>query len=273
MPSGSAIPFYQVDAFTDRPFAGNPAGVCLLKGPLPPKTMQSVAAEMNLSETAFVQPPEPGGMRKLQWFTPEVEVPLCGHATLGTAHVLLREIGEEGPLRFDTLSGELVVDEGGDGWLRMDFPADPPTPTSPPQGLLEALGCPPSAPTLLGVKGWIVRLPSEDDVQLLSPDFGRLVRVEVGPTALGVIVTAPGNGGVDFVSRFFGPWVGVEEDPVTGMAHTLLTPYWAEETGQTAMEARQISNRGGSLRIGIQRDRVQVSGQAVTVIRGTLLLS
>lgn len=272
MPNGTAIPFYQVDAFTDRPFAGNPAGVCLLETPLPSETMQAVAAEMNLSETAFVQPTGPGGERKLQWFTPEVEVPLCGHATLATAHVLLREAEAEGPLRFDTLSGELMVEEGDDGWLRMDFPVDRPVPTPPPEGLLEILGCPPGTPTLLGVKGWIVHLPSKEDVQLLAPNFGRLVRVDVGPTALGVIVTAPGDGDVDFVSRFFGPWVGVDEDPVTGMAHTLLTPYWSTETGRTDLEAAQISARGGRLRVALRGERVQVSGQAVTVVRGTLTL-
>lgn len=272
MPDGNRIPFYQVDAFTDRPFAGNPAAVCILESPLSPGIMQSIAAEMNLSETAFVQPPGPDGVRKLQWFTPEVEVPLCGHATLATGHVLLREEGAEGPLRFDTLSGILTVTAGNDGWLRMDFPVDPPTQTLPPEGLLEVLGCPPSAPTLLGVKGWVVRLSTEADVARLSPDFSRLGRVEIGSTALGVIVTAPGDGEVDFVSRFFGPWVGVDEDPVTGMAHTLLTPYWSEETGKTELRARQISERGGQLKVRMAGDRVHVSGEAVTVVEGTLHL-
>jgi len=272
MTRGTEIPFYQVDAFTDRPFHGNPAAVCLLNAPLPSDTMQAVAAEMNLSETAFVQPPGADGARKLQWFTPEVEVPLCGHATLATAHVLLREAGEEGPLRFRSLSGELVVEEGGEGWLRMDFPVDPPVPTPPPAGLLEALGCPPAAPTLLGIKGWIVRLPSEAAVLEVDPDYSRLGQVDVGPTALGVIVTAPGQGDVDFVSRFFGPWVGVDEDPVTGMAHTLLTPYWSRETGLSELNAAQVSARGGSLRVSMRGDRVHVSGQGVTVVRGQLHL-
>ena len=272
MPEEIRLPFYQVDAFADRPFAGNPAAVCLLDGPVSAETMQTIAAEMNLSETAFVQPPGPDGVRRLRWFTPEVEVPLCGHATLATAHVLLREEGAGSPLRFETLSGILSVAEEGDGWLRMDFPVDPPTPTPPPEGLLEVLGCPPATPTLLGVKGWVVRLETEDDVRSMSPDFTRLGRVEVGPTALGVIVTAPGEGGVDFVSRFFGPWVGVDEDPVTGMAHTLLTPYWAGETGLKELIARQISARGGTLRLGLKGDRVHVSGEAVTVVRGTLHL-
>jgi PhzF family phenazine biosynthesis protein len=273
MPGGIQIPFYQVDAFTDRPFSGNPAAVCILPGPLPAETMQAVAAEMNLSETAFVQQPGLEGIRPLRWFTPKVEVPLCGHATLATAHALLREEGAKAPVRFDTLSGILSVGGEEHGWLRMDFPADPPAPAPPPEGLLEVLGCPPSTPTLLGVKGWIVRLPTEESVRALDPDFTRLGAVEVGDTALGVIVTAPGDDeGVDFVSRFFGPWVGVNEDPVTGMAHTLLTPYWAAETGREVMKARQISSRGGQLRVSVDADRVQVSGRAVTVVRGRLLL-
>lgn len=273
MPGGIQIPFYQIDAFSDRPFSGNPAAVCILAGPLPDETMQAVAAEMNLSETAFVQPPGSEGIRPLRWFTPKVEVPLCGHATLATAHALLREEGARAPVRFDTLSGILSVAREEDGWLRMDFPADPPAPAPPPGGLLELLGCPPSTPTLLGVKGWIARLPTEEDVRALDPDFTRLSDVDVGNTALGVIVTAPGDdGGVDFVSRFFGPWVGVDEDPVTGMAHTLLAPYWAGETGRRVMKARQISSRGGDLRVSVDGDRVQVSGRAVTVVRGSLLL-
>lgn len=272
MASGHQIPFYQVDAFADRPFTGNPAAVCLLDTPLPSETMQAVAGEMNLSETAFVQPPAPEGAMRLQWFTPEVEVPLCGHATLATAHVLLREEGFPSPVRFETLSGVLEVEEGDDGWLRMDFPADPPLPAPPPEGLLEALGCSVSAPTLRGVKAWIVRLPTAAAVSAVEPDFLRLGRVRLGATALGVVVTAPGEGNVDFVSRFFGPWVGVDEDPVTGMAHTLLTPYWSGETGKDKLWAEQLSARGGRLGVRMSGERVQVSGTAVTVVKGMLRL-
>jgi len=272
MPDGIQLPFYQVDAFTNSRFSGNPAAVCLLRDPLPEEVMQDIAAEMNLSETAFVQPPDPQGLRKLQWFTPEVEVPLCGHATLATSHVLLREERGETPLRFTTLSGILTVSEEEEGWLRMDFPVDPPTSSPAPDGLLDALGCPTSVQTLLGVKGWIVRLSTETEVENLDPDFSRLAQVDVGPTALGVIATAPGSGETDFVSRFFGPWVGVDEDPVTGMAHTMLTPYWAAETGRDTMTAAQISGRGGVLRVQMEGDRVYVSGQAVTVVRGKLEL-
>lgn len=273
MSNGSPIPFYQVDAFTDQPFGGNPAAVCLLESPLSSDQMQEIAAEMNLSETAFLGPLEEDGTRRLRWFTPAVEVPLCGHATLATAHVLLREVRERPPFRFNTLSGVLVVDDAGDGWLRMDFPSDPPRPTPPPDGLLSALGCGDDSPTLLGVKGWIVRVETEAEVRALAPDIPALARVDPGPTALGVIVTAPGDGDVDFVSRFFGPWVGVDEDPVTGMAHTILGPYWMEECGSTDLEAMQVSARGG--RLGVRRvgDRIHLSGQAVTVIRGSLVFS
>jgi PhzF family phenazine biosynthesis protein len=272
MSHGIQIPLYKVDAFTDKVFSGNPAAVCLLEGPLPTETMQSIAAEMNLSETAFVQPPDEDGIRKLQWFTPEVEVPLCGHATLATAHVLLRERQAEPPLLFNTLSGLLTVSEDGDGWLKMDFPEDPPKSATPPAGLLEALHCPPHTLVFLGKKGWILRLPSVEDVRSMKPDFSSLEKVDVGATALGVIVTAPGEGEVDFVSRFFGPWVGVNEDPVTGMAHTLLTPYWVKELGTASLRAKQLSERGGELRVRMVGNRVHVSGKAVTVVEGTLTL-
>ena len=272
MSQAGSIPLYQVDAFTDRMFGGNPAAVCLLEEPLSPEDMQRIAAEMNLSETAFVQPPGSDGARKLQWFTPAVEVPLCGHATLATAHVLLKEEGVQGPLLFQTLSGILTVSEEGDGWLRMDFPQDPPLPAPPPIGLYEALGCPTQTATLLGLKAWVLRVPTEADVRAMTPDFSALEKVEVGPTALGVIVTAPGEGAADFVSRFFGPWVGVNEDPVTGMAHTLLTPYWVKETGTAGLKAEQLSARGGKLRVRMVGDRVHVFGQAVTVFKGELRL-
>jgi PhzF family phenazine biosynthesis protein len=272
MASGQEIALYQVDAFADRPFTGNPAAVCLLDNPLSPETMQAVAREMNLSETAFVEPPGVEGKRRLRWFTPEVEVPLCGHATLATAHVLLREEGLRSPLRFETLSGILKVEEEDAGWLRMDFPIDPPEPAPPPEGLLESLGVPVSAPTLRGVKAWIVRLPNAAAVKRVEPDFPRLGRVRIGTTPLGVIVTAPGEGDVDFLSRFFGPWVGVEEDPVTGMAHTLLAPYWSGEMGERELRAEQVSARGGKLRVRVSGERVQVSGTAVTVVKGILRL-
>ena len=270
----SEIPLYQVDAFTNKPFSGNPAAVCLLKEELSSDEMQKIAAEMNLSETAFVGPPDldHDNVRRLQWFTPTVEVPLCGHATLATSHVLLREMGEKPPLRYDTLSGIITVEEEPEDWFRMDFPSDPPHPTEAPEGLLKALGCSPTSPTLRGVKLWIVRLESEKQVLALAPDMVKLAKVELGDTPLGVSVTAPGTKGFDFASRFFGPWVGVNEDPVTGMAHTVLGPYWMGELGSEALRARQVSARGGNLRVRVDDDRVHVSGQAVTVLKGTLKL-
>ncbi len=264
------VPFYQVDAFTDKPFAGNPAAVCLLDEELSPEAMLRIAGEMNLSETAFVQPPDSDGARKLQWFTPKVEVPLCGHATLATSHVLMRELEEESPLRFDTLSGILTVEEEMDRWIRMDFPVDPPEPDTPPKGLLEALGCPEEAPTLKAEKLWIVRLETQKELKKLKPDWAALGKVKLGEKRLGVSVTSPGTAGNDFASRFFGPWVGVNEDPVTGMAHTVLGPYWMDELDATALRARQVSTRGGNLRVRKEGERISVSGQAVTVVKGTL---
>jgi len=272
MSKGIQLPLYQVDAFTDKVFSGNPAAVCLLEGPLSSEGMQGIAAEMNLSETAFVQPPNSEGVRKLQWFTPEVEVPLCGHATLATAHVLIRERGAEPPLLFDTLSGILTVSEEGDGWLRMDFPEDPPKPASPPAGLLEALDLPPETEVMVGLKAWVLRVRTQEELLGVDPDYTRLGQVEIGDSSLGVVVTAPGKGETDFVSRFFGPWVGVDEDPVTGMAHTLLTPYWVEQTGAASLRAEQLSRRGGTLRVRRVGNRVHVFGKAVTVVRGELAL-
>jgi PhzF family phenazine biosynthesis protein len=245
-----------------------------------PEAMLRISAEMNLSETAFVQPAIDDGTRKLQWFTPTVEVPLCGHATLATSHVLLRELGEEPPLRFDTKSGILTVDEEEEGWLRMDFPTDPPKEAEPPAGLLKALGCPSGTPTLVSEKLWVVRLKTEKAIKKLEPDMTALAKVDLavipeddappGDPPLGVSVTAPGKAGADFVSRFFGPWVGVNEDPVTGMAHTVLGPYWMNELNASALRARQVSARSGDLRIRADGDRISVSGQAVTVVKGTL---
>ncbi len=271
MAEENRFPLYQVDAFTDRIFGGNPAAVCILDNSLSPEVMQSLAAEMNLSETAFVLPPNSEGVRGLRWFTPEMEVPLCGHATLATGHVLIREREGESPLLFDTLSGILIVSEEGEGWLRMDFPEDPPSPHDPPEGLLEALGCPPQTVALKGIKAWVLRVPGEGDVRGMAPDFTRLGQVDIGPPpCLGVIVTAQGFGEADFVSRFFGPWVGVDEDPVTGMAHTLLTPYWVKELGAASLRAEQLSRRGGKLKVRMVGNRVHVYGQAVTVFRGEL---
>ena len=273
------IPFYTVDAFTDSPFSGNPAAVCLDADDLSDEGRQRIAQEMNLSETAFVYRPAPGGGRRLRWFTPVAEVPLCGHATLASAHVLVREKGVAGPVAFDSASGPLTVRED-DGRLLMDFPANPATEAPMPEGLLEALLGSAARPLrhahqpvfAASNKVALVVLPSEDAVLSVRPDFGALARVAMPGAQMGVAVTAPGDDPqVDFVSRFFAPWLGVDEDPVTGVAHTTLAPWWAAALGKPEMSARQRSARGGSLVVRARGDRVELIGQAVTVASGTIV--
>ncbi|MEW5771962.1 MAG: PhzF family phenazine biosynthesis protein [Thermodesulfobacteriota bacterium] len=260
------VMLWQVDAFTDRPFAGNPAAVCLLDREVDPAWMQAVAAEMNLSETAFATPR--GASFGLRWFTPAVEVDLCGHATLATAHVLW-ESGVLDPRQeaaFSTRSGALTVRRLPDGWMEMDFPALPAKEAAPPAGLLEALGV---EARYVGRSRFDVLVEAADAaaVRGLAPDFSRLARLE----CRGVMVTAPSDvAGADFVSRFFAPAVGVNEDPVTGSAHCVLTPHWAAKLGKDRLDALQVSARGGRLRLALAGDRVKIAGQAVTVLRGEL---
>ncbi|RMH16648.1 MAG: PhzF family phenazine biosynthesis protein, partial [Gemmatimonadetes bacterium] len=246
------LPFTQVDAFTSRPFGGNPAAVYLLAEPLSEELMQAIANEMNLSETAFVAPPDEHGVRRLRWFTPECEVPLCGHATLAAAHAL-REAGDGPfPLRFATRSGELRVEADSDGALTLDFPADPPAEVEPPTGLLEAVGCPAPVSVHRGQRSWIVRAADERAVLDTRPDFAALRGFDLGPLAVILSVTAPSDrSGVDFASRVFAPWAGIDEDPVTGAAHTTLTPYWCAELGREALAAEQISARRGALKVAL----------------------
>jgi PhzF family phenazine biosynthesis protein len=253
---------YQVDAFTDRPFAGNPAGVCLLPEPAQVAWMQNVAREMNLSETAFLVPQADGfGLR---WFTPAAEVRLCGHATLAGAHILWQtgvlQPGE--PARFHTLSGLLTAAHQGD-WIEMNFPARPARPVQPPAGLTEALGV---TAKFIGrdADDYLVELESEAIVRSLQPDITALGKLEVRGTIVTARATQPG---FDFVSRFFAPAVGVNEDPVTGSSHCCLTPYWANKLGKTEMIAYQASARGGTLRVRLAGERVLLSGQAVTIMR------
>ncbi len=256
----------QVDAFADGPFTGNPAAVCILPAPREEGWMRNVAAEMNLSETAFLHPEDDGW--RLRWFTPEVEVALCGHATLATAHVLW-EGGHLAPgeqARFHTLSGLLTATRAGE-WIELDFPAKPLTDAPAPEGLAEALGV---APVHAGRSQFdvLVEAASEDEVRALAPDIGRLMQVE----ARGVIVTARAREGAeyDFVSRFFAPRVGVNEDPVTGSAHCALAPYWAAKLGRDELVGYQASRRGGTVRVRSAGDRVYLGGRAVTVLRGEL---
>ncbi len=269
------IPYYTVDAFTDTPFGGNPAAVCLEIDDLSDSAMARIAAEMNLSETAFVYAPDSGGERRLRWFTPVAEVPLCGHATLASAHVLLREAGLAQPARFQSLSGPLLVSEE-DGRLRMDFPANPPREAPMPAGLSEALGIgggdASRATFTTSGKVALVVVDTEAEVLSIRPDFGALGRVRLPGGVMGVAVTAPGaEPHVDFVSRFFAPWLGVDEDPVTGVAHTTLTPYWSAVLEKAEMAARQRSARGGELTVRARGDRVELVGQAVTVAAGSMV--
>jgi PhzF family phenazine biosynthesis protein len=261
-------PVVQVDSFTDRAFAGNPAAVCVLREPRPDAWMQDVAREMNLSETAFLRPRDAGDEWGLRWFTPAVEVDLCGHATLAAAHVLWEEghLDTDRQARFHTRSGVLTA-ERRDGWSWMNFPAHPPRAAEAHRGLAEALG---ATPRWVGTSRFdtLVELASEAEVRDLRPDIGALRRV---PTR-GVIVTARAEGrGADFVSRFFAPAVGVDEDPVTGSAHCVLAPFWAERLGRDELTGFQASTRGGTVRVRARGERVELGGRAVTVMRGELL--
>lgn len=270
MERGSEIAFYQVDAFTDRPFRGNPAAVFLHEEPLDPRAMQLIAREMNLSETAFVGPLTEGA-RPIRWFTPAVEVSACGHATLAAGHVLMEEAESRSPVLLRSAGGDVTV-RSDDGVLSMDFPSDPPDIELPPSGLLRALGCHEAVPVLRSDQIWVVRLSWEKEVEALTPNISRLLEADVGDGVLGVAVTAPGGGGVDFVSRFFAPWVGIPEDPVTGVAHTTLAPYWAAQLGRDALRARQLSAREGTVDVSVEGDRVRLSGRAVTVAHGRMLV-
>ncbi|WP_188197618.1 PhzF family phenazine biosynthesis protein [Nonomuraea sp. SYSU D8015] len=249
---------YTVDAFTGTAFQGNPAAVCLLDTPVSDAWMQSVAAEMNLSETAFLLGDS------LRWFTPAVEVTLCGHATLATAHVLYSTGAATGPLEFKTASGTLTVNRLPDGTITMDFPAKEVTAGPVPAGLEKALGV---TPVWVGKSqlDLLVEVDSEETVRSLSPDIAALAAVD----ARGVIVTAPGTE-TDFVSRFFAPNVGVSEDPVTGSAHCALSPYWSARLGRASLVGAQLSARGGLVHVTLAGDRVHLAGRAVTVLSGTL---
>lgn len=263
-----SLDLYQVDAFTDRPFGGNPAAVCLLPGPREAEWMQLVAREMNLSETAFVHPLEEGGWG-LRWFTPTVEVELCGHATLASAHVLWEAslLAPDVPARFHTLSDLLTAKRREDGEIELDFPARTAEAVEAPPGLVEALGV---APGFVGRSryDYLLEVESEDVVRSIVPDHGRLRTLPVR----GVIVTAVGSSGsYDFVSRFFAPGAGVDEDPVTGSAHCTLGPYWQGRLGRSDFAAWQASPRGGAVRVRIAGERVKLGGKAVTVLQGRLL--
>jgi PhzF family phenazine biosynthesis protein len=260
------IEMYQVDAFTDKPFGGNPAAVCILNEPASDQWMQQLAQEMNLSETAYLLRQADG--YSLRWFTPAVEVDLCGHATLASAHILWQTglLPSDEEVHFHTKSGLLTANRQDD-WIELNFPEEPEEPATPPDSLIEALGV---APKYVGRNrfAFLLQLASEDEVRQVQPDFGLLLK----STSLGAMVTSRADSSqYDFVSRFFAPGAGIDEDPVTGSAHCCLGPFWAGRLGKMEMVGFQASARGGVVGVRLDGDRVYLKGQAVTVLRGTLL--
>ena len=272
------LPLYLVDAFTGSPFRGNPASVCLLERGLPESTMQAIAAEMKHSETAFACPRDgPAALAtrfSLRWFTPQVEVPLCGHATLATAAVIFRQLANAAPtIHFETKSGRLTARRDG-ACFALDFPAEDSEPAPVAPEVLAALGVRSveAACSARNGRSLLLHLARESEVRDLAPDFSRLRAARGGAPFVGVIVTAAGSGGYDFVSRFFAPWVGIDEDPITGAAHCALAPYWARLTGKSEMRAYQASPRGGEMLVRVRGERVDLVGEAVIVGAGALRL-
>jgi PhzF family phenazine biosynthesis protein len=258
------LDIYQIDAFTTKVFAGNPAAVVPLGAWLPDETMLAIAAENNLAETAFFVPGENGF--DLKWFTPTIEMDLCGHATLATAHLIFDVLGtDQTTLRFQTRSGELTV-EKVNGRYVLDFPSRPGVPAEAPPGLIEAVGLEPNE--VLKSRDYMLVYESEADIRAIRPNFEALARIDTHA----VIVTAKGDE-ADFVSRFFAPEVGVPEDPVTGSAHCTLIPYWAEKLGKNELFAKQVSWRGGELFCEFAGDRVKIGGDAVLFMKGEMYVA
>jgi PhzF family phenazine biosynthesis protein len=257
------IPLYHIDAFTEGPFTGNPAAVCPLDRWLPAALMQAIAAENNLSETAFFAPEGEGW--RLRWFTPSTEVDLCGHATLAAAYVIFNLLmPDRRQVVFHTeKAGDLTVTRAGE-MIALDFPARPPAHCAAPAGLSQALGREPAA--VLAARDYLAVYDDPDEVAALAPDFSALARLD----RFAVIATAPGTGEIDFVSRFFAPAQGVDEDPVTGSSHCTLIPYWAGRLGKTRLRARQSSRRGGSLACMLDGDRVEIAGRATLYLSGVI---
>lgn len=252
---------FQIDAFAGRPFAGNPAAVVPLDAWLPDDVMQNIAAENNLAETAFFVK-GPNGY-DLRWFTPTIEMDLCGHATLATGFLIFEILGtDQKILRFQTRSGELTVAKT-DGKYELDFPSRPGAPTEAPQALLDAIGAEPKE--VWKSRDYMLVYETESDIHAIKPNFEALAKID----SHAVIVTAKGDSS-DFVSRFFAPEVGVPEDPVTGSAHCTLIPYWAEKLGKNELYARQVSSRGGELFCSLQGDRVKIGGDAVLYMKGEI---
>lgn len=278
--AGQEISVYQVDAFADEPFKGNPAAVCILREQLKYEVMGKIASEMNLSETAFVcslekKPLQEAKAFSLRWFTPKVEVSLCGHATLATAAVLFREVKvNANKIEFRTKSGSLTAREDEKG-IHLSFPSDNPTKIQPPRQLLEAIGIRDFIDIQYGkkTKSLLIHLPTEESVRSLSPDYRLMKSVNTEKEINGVIANAKGSHPYDFISRFFAPWLGINEDPVTGAAHTVLAPYWSKLLGKKEMRAYQASARGGELAVRLEPDNtVELIGNATIVLKGTLTI-
>ncbi len=257
---------FQVDSFTNKAFQGNPAGVCLLDKPMDTDWMQNVAMEMNLSETAFLL--KDTDSYRLRWFTPAIEVDLCGHATLASAHILFQEelVFPDSVINFQTRSGLLKVAQQ-DGWLEMDFPVDPERPVEVAPILQQGIGGPLPQYTGKSKRFYLFRFKSEKDVFDLKPDFNMLADI---PDSEVIVTAVSDNPEFDFVSRFFAPGIGINEDPVTGSAHCTLGPYWQKELGKSQLTAFQASKRGGLLKLDVGTKRIKIKGQAITVIRGTI---
>jgi PhzF family phenazine biosynthesis protein len=266
-----AIPYYHVDAFTSELFAGNPAGVCILSAFPADSTMQKIAVENRHSNTAFVVSRADGDF-DLRWFTPKIEDDLCGHATLASAYVLAVRKHNVWPVHFHTRSGVLTVAHDTAAQVKdsfeMDFPARPPQPCETPAGLLSALGL--KTGLVTKSRDYFVVVDQAEQVRALSPDIAALAKLDIGTS--GVIVTAPGEGDMDYVCRFFAPSIGIDEDPATGSIHCTLAPYWAGQLGKDRLRAQQLSVRGGSMQCAMSGDRVKIAGSARLYLHGTLEL-
>jgi PhzF family phenazine biosynthesis protein len=261
------IPFFQVDAFTDVPFKGNPAAICILEKELPEDLMQQIAMENNLAETAFVTKASSGF--NLRWFTPSVEIKLCGHATVATAHVLWQEgiLDKSEVAAFHTLSGLLRVTKN-DEWIQLDFPAFSFQPAVAEPGMLQSLGISPADTVFTHEGRFVFMLDNADDLMNVSPDFTSLKKYPMA-----VITSRPRQGSpYDFISRSFAPSHGVDEDPVTGSSHCVLAPYWSEKLHRNKLFAYQASQRGGELKLRLSDDRVLIEGKAITVIKGEMVI-
>jgi PhzF family phenazine biosynthesis protein len=272
MPS-TWVPLYGVDAFTSKPFGGNPAAVCQIKCDLDDKLYQSIATEMEHPETAFFEKIQ-GNKYKLRWFTPKTEIKLCGHATLATAHIIFEQIDKNSSqVSFHTMSGVLNASKTREG-IRLDFPRDDQNPVKIPTEILACLGLTEVVDTIYGPHNnyLILVVETEEIVRNIKPNFQKLLAIKTTLNIKAVCVTATGSNGYDFVSRFFAPWLGIDEDPVTGSVHTILTPYWSRKLEKKTMRAYQASERGGFLTLNIDEKRVYITGQAVTVVKGKLLI-